>query len=49
MSSAARSIDIASRSRLEAQSAVSSIRDASGGSSPPPTAASSARWQTRSG
>src|SRR5215207_898242 len=48
-SSALRSIDAASRSRSEHHSPASSIREAGGGSSPAPTAASSARWQIRSG
>src|SRR5215207_7478274 len=49
MSSALRSIAAASRSRSEHHSPASSIDAAGGGSSPAPIAASSARWQIRSG
>ena len=49
MSSASRSIVIASRSRAEVHGPASATQDASGAGSSPVTADSSARWQIRSG
>ena len=49
MSSASRSIDIASRSRAEHHGPASPTQAAAGAGSSPVTADSSARWQIRSG
>ncbi len=49
MSSAFRSIDIASRSRAEHHGPAAATHAASGAGSSPATAESSARWQIRSG